>query len=186
AENFKQELLTGAEYKLLPSNMGLESGTVNSLTAEYNQTVMERDARLVSSTLKNPQVKKLTSKLDNLKENILKSINGYIRDLDSSLESLRQRERTSSSGLSVIPEQSKIVKGIERQQEIKEELYLYLLQSHEQAALEYATISSSVKVVDHAHSSSKPLGIKTQPLYLMAFLIGLGVPFGVIYLKFLF
>lgn len=186
AESFKKGLLTGGEYQLLPSNMGLESGTVNSLTAEYNRTVMERDARLVSSTLKNPQVVKLTSKLDNLKENILKSINGYIRDLNSSLASLKERERRSSSGLSVIPEQSKTVKGIERQQEIKEELYLYLLQSHEQAALEYATISSSVKVVDHAHSSSRPLGIKTRPLYLLAILVGLGLPFAIIYLKFLF
>src|SRR5690625_15 len=185
AEHLKEELLTGTEYQLLPSTMGLESGTVNSLTAEYNKTIMERDARLVSSTLENPQVIKLTSKLDNLKENILQSINGYLRDLDSSLESLKEREERSSTGLSVIPEQTKKVKGIERQQEIKEKLYLYLLQSHEQAALERATISSSVKIVDKAYSSSNPLGIKQRPLYLLAIIIGLGVPFGVIYLKLL-
>lgn len=186
AENFKKGLLTGADYELLPSTMGLESGTVNSLTSEYNKTIMERDARLVSSTLENPQVKKLTSKLDNLKENILQSINGYLRDLDSSLESLKEREQKSSSGLSVIPEQTKTVKGIERQQEIKEKLYLYLLQTHEQAALERATISSSIKIVDKAYSSSNPLGIKQRPLYLFAVIIGLGLPFGIIYLSMLF
>jgi len=186
AENFKEELLTGQDYQLLPSNMGLESSAVNNLTNEYNLTVMERDARLISSTLENPQVVKLTSKLDNLKENILKSINGYIRDLDSSLESLKEREEVSTSGLSIIPEQTKTVKGIERQQEIKEKLYLFLLQNHEQAALEYATISSSLKIVDHAHSSTNPIGLKKRPLYLLAVLIGLGVPFGIIYVRFLF
>lgn len=186
-ENFKESLLTdGNNYRLLPSNMGLESGTVNSLTNEYNSTVLERDARLISSTLENPQVKKLTSKLDNLKENILQSINGYLRDLDSSLASLREREEGSTSRLSAIPEQSKTVKGIERQQEIKEKLYLYLLQNHEQAALEYATISSNIKIVDNAYSKTSIVGLETRPLYLLALLLGLAVPIGIIYVRFLF
>lgn len=186
SENFKEALLTGTDYRLLPANMGLESGTVNSLTHEYNNTVLERDARLISSTLENPQVKKLTSKLDNLKENILQSINGYLRDLDSSLASLKEREEGSTTRLSAIPEQSKTVKGIERQQDIKEKLYLYLLQNHEQAALEYATISSNIKIVDDAYSTSALVGLETRPLYLLALLLGLGIPIGIIYVRFLF
>ncbi len=185
AKAFKEELLTGEKYSLLPANLGLESSSVNDLTKMYNETVLERNELLLSATPKNPAVQAVDSKLDQLKGNILQSVNGYISNLSLSLENFEKREALSSGNLHKIPQKEKAVRAIMRQQEIKEKLYLFLLQKREEAALQYATTSPSIKVVDYAYSNPIPVSPKKKLIYLAALILGALIPFGILYIKFL-
>lgn len=185
-QDFRDQLINGEEYELLPANLGIKDSNVNKLTEAYNESVLMRNDLLTSSTSENPLVKNLETKLSKIKQNILKSVNGYISNLKISLQNFQEREGESSGKLSKIPEKEKEVRSIIRQREIKEKLYLFLLQKREEAALQYATTSPTIKVVDFAYTNPSPVAPKKRIIYLAALIFGFLVPFGILYLRFLF
>src|SRR5699024_6496458 len=126
------------------------------------------------------------SRLDKIKANILRSVDTYIQSLDISLSKYQNRKQESTGRLSTIPAKEKQVKSIERQHEIKEELYLFLLQKREEAGLRYATTSPTIKVVDYAYSKNSAVYPQTDIIYLGALVAGLIIPFVILYISFLF
>ncbi|WP_121666469.1 GumC family protein [Mesonia aquimarina] len=185
AEDFKEVLTKGDEFTLLPANLGIENESVNNLTESYNETVLQRDQFLISSTQQNPLVVNLEEKLERIKVNILNSVDAYINSLEISLKNMQERENTSSGQLSTLPKKEKEIRTIIRQRDIKEKLYLFLLQKREEAALQYATTAPTVKMVDYAYTQPEPVAPKKAIIMLAALILGLLLPFGVLYLKFL-
>jgi capsular exopolysaccharide synthesis family protein len=180
-EAMKSNLNSG----LLPANIGLENSNTNSLIAEYNNVVLERDKLIRSGGENNPAVQFAESHIEDLKSNILKSLNSYQRQLEVSQNQLRTRNRKFVGRVSQIPEKEKLLRAIERQQMIKQSLYLLLLQKREEAAINLAITEPSVKVVDYALSSSGPISPKPNVAYAAAILAGLLIPFAILYLVFM-
>jgi len=170
---------------LLPTNIGLENGNTNTLISEYNNVVLERDKLIRSGGENNPSVKFAQEHINDLKSNILKSLNSYQKQLEVSQSQLRNRNKKFVGTVSRIPEKEKLLRAIERQQMIKESLYLLLLQKREEASINLAITEPSVKVVDYALSSSAPISPKPNAVYAVAILAGLLVPFAVLYLIFM-
>ncbi|WP_431137261.1 GumC family protein [Psychroserpens mesophilus] len=170
---------------LLPANIGLENGNTNSLIEEYNQAVLERDKLIRSGGENNPTVKFTESHIDDLRSNITKSLNSYQQQLQVSQSQLSNRNRKFVGRVSQIPEKEKLLRAIERQQMIKESLYLLLLQKREEAAINLAITEPSIKVVDYALSSSGPISPKPNVAYAAAILAGLLIPFAILYLIFM-
>lgn len=170
---------------LLPANIGLGSNNTNSLIDEYNLAVLERDKLIRSGGENNPTVKFTESHIDDLRSNITKSLNSYQQQLQVSQSQLRNRNRKFIGKVSRIPEKEKLLRAIERQQKIKESLYLLLLQKREEAAINLAITEPSIKVVDYALSSSGPISPKPNVAYAAAILAGLLIPFAILYLIFM-
>lgn len=170
---------------LLPTNIGLGSGNTNSLISEYNFAVLERDKLIRSGGKNNPAVKFAEAHINDLRINITKSLNSYQQQLQVSQSQLRDRNRKFAGRVSQIPEKEKLLRAIERQQKIKESLYLLLLQKREEAAINLAITEPSVKVVDYALSSSGPISPKPNVVYAAAILAGLLIPFAILYLIFM-
>ncbi|MCD2257634.1 GumC family protein [Psychroserpens luteolus] len=170
---------------LLPANIGLESGSINSLINEYNLAILDRDKLASSGGANNPTVRFVQSKINDLRANITRSLNSYNQQLKVSQTQLRGRNRKFVGQVSQIPEKEKLLRAIERQQAIKESLYLLLLQKREEAAINLAITEPSIKVVDNALSSSSPISPKSNIVYAGAILGGLLVPFGLMYLFFM-
>ena len=135
--------------------------------------------------MNNPIIKSLNNKLSNLKVNITESIKTYQKELEVSLSKNDYIKNTSGSKFSSIPNNEKVLRGIERQQNIKETLYLLLLQKREEAAINVAITSSSIKVIDYAMTGSSPVAPKKGTYYMAAILIGLLIPFLFLYVGFL-
>lgn len=187
AKSFMQLLKKEKNYSLLPANLGLESESINNLTGQYNETVLLRNELLASSaTQKNPLIVNLEAKLDNILHNIFQSVEAYVESLNLSLKNFKARESDFSGKLHAIPAKTRQIRAIKRQQELKEKLYLFLLQKREEAALKYATTPPSIKVVDYAYTDPAPVAPKKKIILLAAIILGALVPFGFIYLKFLF
>jgi len=168
-------------FSLLPS-FGVENAKINALIEEYNRAVLQQSKLMVSAGEGNPVVLELTNQLAELKDNILSSIDVLQEQLSVTLEKIDKLKTEVTQVFRKIPGKEKILRAIERQQTIKESLYLFLLQKREEASVSKAITSPSIKVVDYAITNPLPISPKSLVLYTIALTIGLLVPFGVVFL----
>ncbi|NNM22732.1 MAG: polysaccharide biosynthesis tyrosine autokinase [Flavobacteriaceae bacterium] len=166
---------------LLPSNIGLEGGDITESVNNYNALILQRNKLLKNSTAKNPVVVNVNNQIEGIRSNILNSLKNRTNTLKISLRDLNFQEASLNSKLSRVPTTEKIYRGIERQQTIKEQLYLFLLQQREEASIALAVTSPKAKVVDKAFSSNAPVSPNKPLIYLGAGLAGLLIPFLFIY-----
>ncbi|WP_181855220.1 tyrosine-protein kinase domain-containing protein [Winogradskyella sp. KYW1333] len=174
-----------SETDLLPANIGLENGGINTLITDYNLAVINRDKLTKSGGENNPMAKVAALQVEDLKANINQSIKAYIRQLEASQNQLNTRNNKYTSRVEQLPEKEKLLRAIERQQKIKESLYLLLLQKREEAAINLAITEPSIKVVEYALTGLLPISPKSSIVYAGALLGGLLIPFGVMYLMFM-
>ncbi len=186
AELLQNALQSSSDDGLLPSNIGLDSGNINSLINQYNIAILDRDKLTSSAGENNPTVQLVKSKITDLRSNLTRSLNSYTQQLRVSQSQLRKRNSRFIGQVSRIPEKEKLLRSIERQQNIKESLYLLLLQKSEEAAINLAITEPSIKVVDYAISGAGPISPKSNIVYAGAILGGLLIPFGLMYLLFMF
>ncbi|WP_417619712.1 GumC family protein [Oceanihabitans sediminis] len=173
------------DFQLLPANIGLNSGAINNLVKDYNEALLEYQKWRASAGDNNPKVKILKQTIVDLNANIDSSIKGYKTQLNQSLRKNQRAQSQALQSFKKLPKQEKILRSIERQQLLKENLYLLLLQKREEAAIKMAVTSANVKVIDYAITNAIPVAPKRKIIYLGALLMGLVLPVGVLYLKFL-
>lgn len=174
-----------SDPELLPANMGVSSESVNRLVSEYNELVLEYQKLLISSRPNSPVAIALKDELTSVKKNIFASINSLKKQLNATKSQVEQKNQRLVDEVYNIPASEKIFLDIKRQQEIKQELYVYLLQKREEAAINYAITEPSIKVVEYALSSEVPISPNSKNILILAAVGGLAVPFGIIFLYFL-
>ena len=165
---------------LLPTN--IVSGEATELIGSYNQLVLDRNRILKSATEANPTVVKMDQQLSSLKSNVTSSLARMQSNLNIQKRDLNNKEGLFNSKIGKIPVQERQFRVIARQQKVKEELYLYLLQKREETAIFLAATEPNARVVDVAKGSMSPVAPKKNIIYLGALLLGILVPFGIIYL----
>ncbi len=168
---------------LIPTNI-LSTGKdpeATSLITEYNKLVIERNRIATGATLDNPVVQNADQRIIALKSNIQQSLYRLQSSLNIKKRNL-DREGVQIGGRKAqVPRLEREFRIIDRQQKVKEALYLYLLEKREETALTLAATEQSAKVIDAGLSSEVPVSPKKMLIYLGALIAGLFIPFGVIY-----
>ena len=180
-----ETLSKAPQEELLPANIGLEQVEVAALIDKYNDLILKQQKLLKSVGENDPSVLALRSAQVDLKNNIKASLSTYKKVLQSKVSAVSQISASQTNQYAALPFQEKAIRSIERQQEIKETLYIILLQKREEAAVNLAITNPSIKMVDYAKASDEPVSPKRAIVYLAALLLGVGLPLGLLYLYFL-
>jgi tyrosine-protein kinase Etk/Wzc len=169
------------KYSLVPSSLGIADPTLSVLISSYNGGVLKREDLLKIMGEKNINITSLESQLDGLRGKIIESINNIKASYNQAYNAVHSRYKEAMNSVNTIPDKEKQLLEIERQQGIKQNLYLFLLQKREEAAVTRAASVSKSESVDGA-SSAGPINIKSSNVYMLAFFAGLGIPFLIVYL----
>lgn len=170
------------DKSLIPANIGVSETNLVSQIAEYNKMRLQCDKLESTTAVENPVVQDLQQALLSLRESILRTMDNHIEALQLRLRSTVQQEVRSTGKAANIPNQQKVVLSAERQQKVKEQLYVYLLQKREENALAEYIAESNARVIDRAKGANLPVSPKTQMIYLAALILGLALPTAVIFL----
>ena len=168
-------------FNVVPSNLGLKDADMSNLLNKYNDYVLQRNRLLKSSSPENPYVKRLTAQLEEMWPTIRLSLKSVRENILTQKRSAEDQYNLFSRRVGEAPTQERSLNNIIRQQEIKVELYLMLLQKREENYISLNSTAAKARVIDDPRSTGK-VSPKTKVILLGALVLGLCFPVGLIYL----
>ena len=169
--------------ELLPSNSGIENDNVEQQISEYNKMLLERQRLVDNSSDKNPLVADLNNQLTMMRSTIQRSIDNLISTLKIQADRLSAQEDKIAGQIVSNPGKVRELLGIERQQKIKEQLYLYLLQKREENELSASIVVNNTRLLKPATGQNTPISPNKMMILAAAIILGIAIPYGYMFLS---
>lgn len=145
------------QSELIPNNTGLVDASVESQIVEYNATLLNRNRLVEGSSTANPVVQELDRTLNTMRGGISRAVDNTLAGLDIKMQNAQREERTARGKAMTVPAKQRVMLSIERQQKVKEELYVYLLNKREENALNQAMTEDNIRIIDPPTGSNYPI-----------------------------
>ena len=171
------------QHQLLPTNSGLGNSVAESQIAHYNSMLLQMKNNMYSTSEQNPLIIKQEADLNDIRKNIFATIDNQIKTLDIQLQSLQGYSGMAKSKISSNPNQAKHLVSVEREQKVKESLYLYLLQKKEENEISMTYNSSITQMIDMPHGSDSPTSPNKRNVLFAAIMLGILVPVVIIFVR---
>ena len=169
-----------------PANVGLTDPTILNLISKYNEEILAKNRNTIGVTDANPIVREYDDRITLLKDNLLKGITISESSMQTTLRELRKQENIYLSRARGLSTQERESRELYRQKDIKESLFIYLMQKREETGLSLALATPNALEIDKAERSQNPVSPKRNVVALAALLLGVIIPILVIYIRDLF
>ncbi|ADV48450.1 lipopolysaccharide biosynthesis protein [Cellulophaga algicola DSM 14237] len=183
-------VLEGVEFSLQNGNnestiggAAINDPSVNSLIAQYNQALAEKQKLSQSASSSNPLVENLDKNLSSLRQSIIQNVRSVKNGYSIARGNLSANANRYDYQIAKVPGMEKKLLDISRDKSTKEGLYLYLLQKREEEVLSLAAPVSSTRIVSYPKAGKFPISPNKKVLYFSGLLLGLVIPISLIYLK---
>ena len=180
---YKELIKDSRRNNLLPTNLGLDNPGIIASIVQYNNLIQNRTRLLRNATENNPTVRNLTDHIEGIKSSLIKSLENSKKGIELTLEELNKEDQKIKAKISGVPVQELELGKIRLQQEITSGLYSYLLKKKEETDISLAVTVPNAKIIDRAYGSNIPVSPKKNIIYLAALLLGVLIPFIILYLK---
>ncbi len=169
--------------RLLPTSSGISSLSIGRQIDEYNEVLLTRNNHLANSSLQNPLVRDYDQQLESMRHTIIQSLDNELAILGERQRSLESTHTRAVTKIASNPGQAKYLLSVERQQKVKESLYLFLLQKREENELSQAFTAYNTRLIQAPHGSSAPSSPVPGNVYSLALAIGLLFPAACLFIK---
>jgi len=181
-ESIEDHLKSNAS-RIVPNASSIQDPTYISTVQKYNDLVLEKDRQLETSKPDNPLIKNLNSQIENVKKDLLISLENIKREMTISKNELEKKNNQLLSEIRSSPSKERAFLDISRQQDVKQQLYLYLLQKREETAISKSGTLANSRLIEPAKSDQQSFKPKRSFIYLIAFISGILIPSLIIYVK---
>lgn len=171
------------QHDVIPANVGIQDANLAHVINQYNTMVIERKRLLRTSSENNPAVINLNLGIEAMRTTVQTTVNSVLRGLEMTGKNLQREARKHEGRISDAPTQEKEYMGIARQQEIKANLYTMLLQKREENAITLASTASNGRIIEIPMAGKSPVSPKRNVYFLAAFIVGIVIPVGIIYIR---
>ena len=168
-------------YEVIPANVGITDPTLTTVISQYNEMLIERKRLLRTSNEKNPAVVNLDISLAATRNSVLTTVESVHKGLLITRSNLDIEAGKYETRISNAPIQEKELISISRQQEIKANLYLMLLQKREENAITLASVANNGRIIEEPLYGGQT-GPKSKQIYMIAFVLGIAIPVGCLWL----
>lgn len=174
-------LQKGGNDQLLPENSGIKDASLEKAINDYNQLVLRRKGILANSSEANPLVQKIDDNLLAIRQSVIEGLDNQNTLINSQIKSLSGAVSSNTSKISNAPRQQKYILSVERQQKVKEALYLFLLEKREENELSQAFTAYNTRIANPPMGSNLPISPKPTLILLIALMAGLIIPAVILY-----
>lgn len=171
------------KFALIPSGTGLNSNAIEAQIKEYNDLALQRQNIINTSSVNSTLLPNIEQQIQTIKQSIQKGLENQTLALKTQITQLRNNERLTQSQIQATPKQAKVLLSVERQQQVKQSLYMFLLQKREENELSCAFTAYNTRIVMNPYGSLNPSSPRRGMIWLVAFAIGLFIPLVYIWLK---
>lgn len=168
--------------QLLPSNSGIGSTNIETQINQYNTVLLQKNKLLANSSEQNPIIQDLNQSLNSMKQAILRSIDDYIETLKIQINNVTKTEKQTNEKIASSPDQAKYLISVERQQKVKEALYVFLLQKREENELTRTFTTNNTRLVNPPSGSSNPTSPIKSMVFMITLMIGFILPAAIIFI----
>lgn len=169
--------------QLLPANSGIDNKAIEQQINEYNTKQLQRNNLVANSSEENPLVVDMDKQLSEMRTAIVTSIDNQVNTINQQIKGMQSIRGASTSRIASNPTQAKYLLSVERQQKVKEALYLFLLQKREENELSQAFTAYNTRIVKSPYGELSPTSPDRRRIILGAILLGLLIPIIMVYIR---
>ncbi|MBR0331288.1 MAG: chromosome partitioning protein ParA, partial [Alistipes sp.] len=169
-------------HELIPMVASISNSGISAQIDEYNTAILQRQKLLQNSSERSPVIQELNTLLSATRHSIIASLSSHISTLEMQRNTMRKEETLANSRISSMPSQEMQMLDVARQQKIKEELFLYLLNKQEENQLNFVIAEPNSRIIDTAYGPAHSIAPRRLVIMCLALLLGLAIPFGLFFL----
>lgn len=166
---------------VVPSGALLEDPSFAALVDRYNLVVMEKEKSSLRQTESNPYMQNLNTQIASAKSDMLSSLSSLKQSLNIAKGKIQVRTGTIAGQVNKVPEVERTYLDLARQQQIKQDLYVYLMTKREETAISKTSNISNCKIIEPPVSSGPVSPVSTNVMG-YGVVLGLFIPFGIIFM----